>query len=148
MDLIQWKPFREVSRLRSEMDRLWDEYFGAGRRGLQPLEEAWLPAVDVSESEDKITVKAEIPGLEAKDIDISMSGDTLTIKGEKKTETEEKEENYHLVERSYGSFRRAMKIPATVDADKVEATYKNGVLTVVLPKKEEVKPKAIEIKAE
>ncbi len=148
MDLIQWKPFREVSRLRSEMDRLWDEYFGAGRRGLQPLEEAWLPAVDVSESEDKITVKAEIPGLEAKDIDISMSGDTLTIKGEKKTETEEKEENYHVVERSYGSFRRAMKLPALVDADRVEATYKNGVLTVVLPKKEEVKPKAIEIKAE
>jgi len=148
MDLIQWKPFREVSRLRNEMDRLWDEYFGAGRRGLQPLEEAWLPAVDVSESEDKITVKAEIPGLEAKDIDISMSGDTLTIKGEKKTETEEKEENYHVVERSYGSFRRVMKLPAMVDADKVEATYKNGVLTVVLPKKEEVKPKAIEIKAE
>ena len=148
MDLIQWKPFREVSRLRNEMDRLWDEYFGAGRRGLEPLEEAWLPAVDVSESEDKITVKAEIPGLEAKDIDISMSGDTLTIKGEKKTETEEKEENYHVVERSYGSFRRVMKLPAMVDADKVEATYKNGVLTVVLPKKEEVKPKAIEIKAE
>ncbi|MFW6123249.1 MAG: Hsp20/alpha crystallin family protein [Thermodesulfobacteriota bacterium] len=148
MDLIQWKPFREVSRLRNEMDRLWDEYFGAGRRGLQPLEEAWLPAVDVSESEDKITVKAEIPGLEAKDIDISMSGDTLTIKGEKKSEKEEKEENYHVVERSYGSFRRAMKLPALVDADQVEATYKNGVLTVVLPKKEEVKPKAIEIKAE
>jgi HSP20 family protein len=147
MDLIQWRPFREVSRLRSEMDRLWDEYFGAGRRALQPMEEAWLPAVDVSESEDKITVKAEIPGMEAKDIDISMSGDTLTIKGEKKTEKEEKEENYHLVERSYGSFRRAMKLPAVVDADKVEATYKNGVLTVVLPKKEEVKPKAIEIKA-
>jgi len=147
MDLIQWRPFREVSRLRNEMDRLWDEYFGAGRRALQPAEEAWLPAVDVSETEDKITVKAEIPGMEAKDIDISMSGDTLTIKGEKKTEKEEKEENYHLVERSYGSFRRAMKLPASVDADKVEATYKNGVLTVILPKKEEVKPKAIEIKA-
>jgi len=147
MDLVQWKPFREVSRLRSEMDRLWDEYFGSGRRALQPMEEAWLPAVDVSESEDKITVKAEIPGMEAKDIDISMSGDTLIIKGEKKTEREEKEENYHVVERSYGSFRRAVRLPASVDADKVEATYKNGVLTVILPKKEEVKPKAIEIKA-
>lgn len=147
MDLIQWKPFREVSRLRSEMDRLWDEYFGAGRRAFRPLEEEWLPAVDISESEDKITVKAEIPGMEAKDIDISMSGDTLTIKGEKKTEKEEKEENYHVVERSYGSFRRSMKLPAVVNADKVDATYKNGVLTVVLPKKEEVKPKAIEIKA-
>jgi len=147
MDLIQWRPFREVSRLRNEMDRLWDEYFGPGRRALRPLEEAWIPAVDVSETGDKITVKAEIPGMEAKDIEISMVGDTLTIKGEKKVEREEKEENYHMVERSYGSFSRAMKLPAVVDADKVEATYKNGVLTVVLPKKEEVKPKAIEIKA-
>ena len=147
MDLVQWRPFREVSRLRNEMDRLWDEYFGPGRRALQPMEEAWLPAVDVSETGDKITVKAEIPGMEAKDIEISMVGDTLTIKGEKKAEREEKDENYHLVERSYGSFSRAMKLPAVVDSDKVEATYKNGVLTVVLPKKEEVKPKAIEIKA-
>jgi HSP20 family protein len=147
MDLIQWKPFREVSRLRSEMDRLWDEYFGAGRRALQPLEEPWLPAVDVSETGEKITVTAEIPGMEAKDIDISIVGDTLVIKGEKKSEKEEKEENYHMVERSYGSFSRSMKLPAAVDADKVDATYKNGVLTVVLPKKEEVKPKAIEIKA-
>jgi HSP20 family protein len=130
------------------MDRLWDDYFGPGRRALRPLEEAWLPAVDVSETGDKITVKAEIPGMEAKDIEISMVGDTLTLKGEKKAEREEKEENYHMVERSYGSFSRTMKLPATVDADKVEATYKNGVLTVVLPKKEEVKPKAIEIKAD
>ena len=147
MELVQWRPFREVSRLRNEMDRLWDDYFGPGRRALQPMEEAWLPAVDVSETGDKITVKAEIPGMEAKDIEISMVGDTLTIKGEKKVEREEKEENYHMVERSYGSFSRAMKLPAVVDPDKVEATYKNGVLTVVLPKKEEVKPKAIEIKA-
>ncbi len=146
MDLVQWRPFREVSRLRSEMDRLWDEYFGSGRRALQPLEEAWMPAVDISETSDKITVKAEIPGMEAKDIDISMVGDTLTIKGEKKAEREEKDENFHLVERTYGSFSRSMKLPAAVDADKVEATYKNGVLTVVLPKKEEVKPKTIEIK--
>jgi HSP20 family protein len=147
MDLVQWRPFREVSRLRNEMDRLWDDYFGSGRRALQPMEEAWLPAVDVSETGDKVTVKAEIPGMEAKDIEISMVGDTLTIKGEKKVEREEKDENYHMVERSYGSFSRAMKLPAAVDADKVDATYKNGVLTVVLPKKEEVKPKAIEIKA-
>jgi HSP20 family protein len=147
MDLIQWRPFREVSRLRNEMDRLWDDYFGPGRRALRPMEEDWMPAVDVSETGDKITVKAEVPGMEAKDIEIAMVGDTMTIKGEKKLEREEKEENYHTVERSYGSFTRVMKLPATVDADKVEASYKNGVLTVVLPKKEEVKPKAIEIKA-
>jgi len=148
MDLIQWKPFREVTRLRQEMDRLWDEYFGPGRRALQPMEEAWMPAIDVSETGEKVIVKAEIPGMEANDIDISIVGDTLTIKGEKKTEREEKEENYHIVERSYGAFSRSMKLPAAVNADKVEATYKNGVLTVVCPKKEEVKPKTIEIKAE
>jgi len=147
MDLIQWRPFREVSRLRREMDRLWDEYFGPGRRAFEPMEGAWTPVVDVSETGDKITVKAEIPGLEAKDIDIAMVGDTLTIKGEKKTEREEKGENYHVVERSYGSFSRVLKLPAVVEAEKVEATYKNGVLTVVCPKKEGVKPKAIEIKS-
>jgi HSP20 family protein len=147
MDLIQWRPFREVTRLRNEMDRLWDDYFGPGRRAFRPLEEAWMPAVDVAEAADKITVKAEIPGMEAKDIEISMVGDTLSIKGEKKSEREEKDENYHMVERTYGSFNRTMKLPAAVDPDKVEATYKNGVLTVTLPKQEEVKPKAIEIKA-
>jgi HSP20 family protein len=148
MDLTVWKPFREVNRLRREMDRLWDDYFGAGRRGLQPMAEEWAPAVDVSETADKITVKAEVPGMEAKDIDIAVVGEVLTIKGEKKTEREDKTESYHMVERTYGSFSRALKLPAAVNADAIEATYKQGVLTVVCPKKEEVKPKAIEVKAE
>lgn len=145
-DITEWRPFREVSRLRREMDRLWEDFFGPGRRALQPLTEAWLPALDVSESGDKVTVKAEIPGMEAKDIEISVVGDTLTIKGEKKVEKEEKEESYHLMERSYGSFVRSIRMPAPVNADKIEASYKNGVLTITCPKKEEVKPKAIEIK--
>jgi HSP20 family protein len=146
MDLMEWKPFREVSRLRREMDRLWDDYFGAGRRGLRPLEAEWAPAVDVSETAEEVVVKAEVPGMEAKDIDISLSGDILTIKGEKKSEREETKENYHLVERSYGSFSRAIRLPAAVDADKIEARYEKGVLTVTCPKKELVKPKAITIK--
>jgi HSP20 family protein len=144
--LTEWKPFREVTRLRREMDRLWDEYFGPSRRALRPLEEEWLPAVDVSEAADKVTIKAEVPGLEAKDIDISIIGDTVTIKGEKKSEREETKENYHLVERSYGSFSRTLRLPAAVEADKVEATYKQGVLTITCPKRETVQPKAIEIK--
>lgn len=146
MDIMEWKPFREVSKLRSEMDRLWDDYFGSGRRAFKS--ETWVPSVDVSETDDKIVVKAEIPGMESKDIDISLSGDVLTIKGEKKSEREEKEENYHLVERSYGSFSRSLRLPVGVDGDKIEASYKQGVLTVTCPKKEEVKPKPIEIKAE
>ncbi len=146
-DITEWRPFREVSRLRREMDRLWEDFFGPGRRALQPMAETWLPAVDISESGDKITVKAEVPGMDAKDIEISMVGDTLTVKGEKKSEKEEKGENYHMVERGYGSFVRSFRLPAPVNADKIEANYKNGVLTITCPKKEEVKPKAIEIKA-
>jgi HSP20 family protein len=146
-DIVEWKPFREVSRLRREMDRLWDDFFGPGRKALRPMEMEWAPAVDVSETADQVVIKAEVPGMEAKDIDISLAGDVLTIKGEKKSEREEKKENYHLVERTYGSFSRSLKLPTAVDADKIEASYKQGVLTVSCPKKEEVKPKAIEIKA-
>jgi HSP20 family protein len=145
-DLKEWRPFREVTRLRSEMDRLWDDYFGSGRRGLQPLKPEFAPAVDVKESAEAIVVKAEVPGMDAKEINIAVTGDILTIKGEKKSEREEKEENYHLLERSYGSFSRAIKLPAAVDLDKIEAKYDQGVLTVTCPKTEAVKPKAIEIK--
>ena len=146
-DLMEWRPFREVTRLRREMDRLWDDYFGSGRRGLHPLQAEFAPAVDVTETAEAVVVKAEVPGMDAKDINISVAGEVLTIKGEKKSEREEKEENYHVVERSYGSFSRSMTLPAAVDVDKIEAKYDKGVLTVTCPKKEEVKPKAIEIKS-
>ncbi len=146
-DLMEWRPFREVSRLRREMDRLWDDYFGSGRRALKPMEGEFAPAVDVKETAEAVVVKAEVPGIEAKDINISVTGEVLTIKGEKQSEREEKEENYHLVERSYGSFSRSLVLPAAVDMDKIEAKYDKGVLTVTCPKKEAVKPKSIEIKA-
>ncbi len=146
-ELAKWEPFREVSRLRREMDRFWDDFFGPGPRGLmRPGSEEWTPAVDVAETPEKVTVKAEVPGMDPKNIDISLVGDVLTIKGEKKSEREETKENYHLVERSYGSFSRALRLPAAVDADKIEANYEKGVLTVSCPKTEPVKPKAIEIK--
>jgi HSP20 family protein len=93
-------------------------------------------------------VKAEVPGLEPKDIDISLSDGLLTIKGEKKQEREEKEENYHLVERSYGSFARSIRLPNEVQSDKIDASYKNGVLKIVLPKSEEAKKKEIKIKVQ
>jgi HSP20 family protein len=127
------------------MDRLWEDFFGPGPR-LRFWGEEWSPAVDVAESADKLTVKAEVPGIDPKNLDISLVGDLLTIKGEKKSEREEKKESYHLVERSYGSFSRAVRLPAAVDADKIEAQYEKGVLTVTCPKKEPVKPKAITIK--
>jgi len=145
-DLREWRPFREVTRLRREMDLLWDDYFGSGRRGLQPLQAEFAPAVDVKESAEAVVVKAEVPGIDAQDINISVTGDVLTIKGDKKSEREEKEANYHLVERHYGSFSRCLKLPAAVDLDNIAAKYDKGVLTVTCPKKEAAKPKAIEIK--
>src|SRR5208337_1250509 len=144
-EVVKWEPFGEVSRLRREMDRFWEEFFGPGplwRRG----GEEWSPAVDVAETPEKLTVKAEIPGIEPKNLMISLVGDLLTIKGEKKSEREETKENYHLVERSHGSFSRILRLPAAVDAGKIEAQYEKGVLTITCPKKEVVKPKAIAIK--
>ncbi len=145
-ELVKWEPFREVGRLRREMDRLWEDFFGPGPRMPRLWTEEWTPAVDVAETPEQVTVKAEMPGIDPKEIDISLVGDLLTVKGEKKSEREEKKENYQLVERSYGSFSRALRLPAAVDADKIEAKYDKGVLTITCPKKEPVKPKAITIK--
>ena len=145
-ELVKWEPFREVSRLRREMDRMWEDFFGP-KRAFWHWGEEWTPAVDVAESPDKVTVKAEVPGMDPKNIDISLVGDVLTIKGEKKSEREETKENYHVLERSYGSFSRALRLPAAVVAEKIEAQYDKGVLTVTCPKKEPVKPKAIKIKS-
>jgi HSP20 family protein len=152
-ELTTWKPFREVApfrdfeRMRRNMDRLWDSFFERGVRGADEDGE-WLPSLDVAETKDEIVVKAEVPGMDAKDIDISLSDGLLTIKGEKKQEREEKEENYHLVERSYGAFTRSIRLPKEVQSDKISASYKNGVLKVTLPKSEEAKKKEIKIKVE
>ncbi len=145
-EVVKGESFREVSRLRREMDRFWEDFFGLGpvTRGWG---EEWSPAVDVAETPEKLTVKAEVPGIEPKNLEISLAGDILTIKGEKKSEREETKENYHLVERSQGSFCRSLRLPAAVAADKIEAHYEKGVLTITCPKKEVVKPKAIAIKS-
>jgi len=147
-EITPFKPFRELERMRREMDRLWDSFFEErpGRKGAE--EKEWLPSLDVSETKKDIVVKAELPGIDPKDIDISLTNDLLTIKGEKKQEKEEKEENYHLFERSYGSFTRSIRLPREVQSDKINASYKNGVLKVTLPKSEEAKKKEIKIKVE
>jgi len=107
-----------------------------------------MPAIDLSETNNDIIMKAELPGIDPKDIDISLTNDLLTIKGEKKQEKEEKEEDYHLIERSYGSFIRSIRLPKDVQSDKISASYKNGILKVILPKSEEAKKKEIKIKVE
>ncbi len=143
-EITPWKPLRELSNLRREMEDFWENF--AGEREFLPMRGEWMPALDVSETKDSLIVKAEIPGMEPKDVDISLSGDLLTIKGEKKQKTEEKKENFHRIETRYGAFSRTIRVPVSVDSDKIEASYDNGVLKIVLPKKEEVKAKQIEIK--
>ena len=152
-ELAIWRPFGEISpfrdfeRMRRDMDRLWGSFFERGTlRGEDGRE--WLPSLDVAETKNEIVVKAEVPGLEPKDIDISLSDGVLTIKGEKKQEKEEKEENYHLIERSFGSFFRSIRLPNEVQSDKINASYKNGVLKIVLPKSEEAKKKEVKIKVQ
>jgi HSP20 family protein len=146
-DLVKWAPFREVSRLRDEMDRLWEDIFRP-QRILRPGGDEWIPAVDISDTADEVTVMVELPGMESKDISISLIGDVLIIRGEKKAEKERQGETFLLTERSYGSFVRSLRLPAEVEADKIEAIYKQGVLTIICPKKDQVKPRIIKIKAE
>ena len=153
-DLTTWKPLRELApfrdfeRMRKEMDRFWDSFLEGTmrRRGEDGTE--WFPSLDVSETKNELVVKAEIPGMDSKDIDISLSDGMLTIRGEKKQEKEEKEENYHFIERSYGTFSRSVSLPRDLKHDKISASYKDGVLRVVLPKSEEAKKKEIKIKVE
>ncbi len=147
-DLIPWKreerkvPVRQEERpaqsLQQEMNRLFDEFFTgfdlAPFRGFEGTWNAFRPSVDVVETDKEIKVSAELPGLDEKQIDVSLSRDALTIKGEKKEEQEQKGENYYRLERSYGNFQRTIPLPCEVETDDVDATFKNGVLTIKLPK--------------
>ena len=146
MELIPWKPFgRELSTFRREMDDLFGRFFG-GFPLTSRMAEEWAPSVDVSETKDSFVVKAELPGLEANDVNVSISEDMLTIKGEKKKEEEEKDEHHHYVERYYGSFQRTFQLPSSVKAEKIDASFDKGVLKITLPKKPEARKKEIEVK--
>lgn len=138
-------PWTEGS-LRKEMDRLFERFFEPAWRDMPTLGE-WSPTVDVSEDKDTVTVKAELPGVEQKDIVVSLQEGMLMIKGEKRAEKEEKDKRYHRVERSYGAFYRSVQLPSAVDAGKVAATFKDGVVTITLPKAPEAKGTTIPIKA-
>jgi HSP20 family protein len=141
--ITPWRPFRELE----EWERRFDDLFGRPLWRLPVDERGWMPAVDVFEKEDRFVVKAELPGMKEDDIDVSVVGDTLSIKGEKKTEAEIKDEDYYRCERSYGSFYRSIPIPSNVDANKIEASFEDGVLEVTLPKSAKVKPKKIAVSA-
>jgi HSP20 family protein len=135
-----------MTTLRKDVDRLFERFFEPGWPEMPTLGE-WQPTVDVTEDKDTVIVKAELPGVEQKDIAVSLQEGVLTIKGEKQAEKEEKDKRYHRVERSYGAFVRSIRLPAAVDAAKVTASFKDGVVTIALPKSPEAKGTTIPVKA-
>ena len=143
-NLIRWDPLREVSEVRSLMDRAFDDFFSRS-----PITYDGIGSIDVNllQTDDDIIVKASIPGVKPEDINISISGDTLTLRGEVKEDQEYKDVNYHIREMRQGSFSRTMTLPVKVDSDKAKAEFENGILSLTMPKAEEVKPKTITIKA-
>lgn len=160
MSLIPWRnkqegqslsrPETNISRFRSEMDRLFDRFFQTpwdfDLPELFGRQDAWGPRIDLAESDKEVTVRVELPGVDPEDVDINVSGNVLTLHGEKKQEHEEKKQDYHYMERRYGSFHRSVQLPNSVDADKVDATYKKGILTVTLAKRPEALPRKIKVK--
>ena len=145
-NLIPWRNVKDLDGLKKEMDDLFERFFD-WRPSLRLRDKGtWMPLIDLSETPKEIVVKAEVPGMEKEDIDISLEGKILTIRGEKKTEHEEKDENVHRLERKYGSFFRSIELPMDVDAEKVNATYKKGVLELKLPKVKSQTAKKIQVK--
>jgi HSP20 family protein len=146
-NIVRWEPFRDLISLREAMDRLFEESFIRPRTGwLAPLGAEAL-AVDVYETDQDVVVKSSVPGIKPEDIDITITGDTLTIKGETKAEEKVEKSNYIRQERRYGAFSRSLTLPTTIVAEKAKAEFEDGVLTLTLPKAEEVKPKTIKVKA-
>ncbi|MFZ5762434.1 MAG: Hsp20/alpha crystallin family protein [Thermodesulfobacteriota bacterium] len=144
MELMPWKPLGDLRSLRREMDDLWGRFL-EGRPFGALLSQGWAPSADISETKDKVIVKIDLPGFEAADVQLSISGDLLTVKGEKKQEQEEKDEHHHYVERSYGAFQRTFRLPVEIDSDKVQARFDKGVLRITLPKTARAKKKEIKV---
>jgi HSP20 family protein len=140
-------PWSGLSTMKTEMDRMLDRFWEGDFPALPAMGD-WAPALDVSETKDAVMIKAEVPGMDAADINLSLHDQTLTLKGEKRQEKEEKEEHFYRIERMCGAFVRTVRLPATVDGSKVTAGFKNGLLTVRLPKAPAAKGTTIPIKAE
>lgn len=145
MAIIRWDSFRDMNMLREKMNRLFEDAFTGRGEEREIATSTWSPAVDIFENENELVLTAEIPGIDEKDLEIKIEDNTLTLKGERKFEKETKEENYHRIERSYGSFYRAFTLPHSVDAEKVQAEHENGVLKISMPKRQELKPRTVRI---
>ncbi len=145
-NITRWDPFRSVSTLQEQVSRLFEDSFFRTRADESSLS-AWTPSVDIYEDGDQLVIKADLPDVNEKDIDIRLENDTLSIRRERKFEKKVSEENYLRVERAYGTFCRSFALPSTVNAEQINAEYRNGVLTVTLPKREESKPRQIKVTA-
>ncbi len=141
--LQRWDPLRDLARMQDEVARLFDDRY-ANRTAGESV--GWTPSCDIFEDEEAVTLRFELAGVDPKDVDIRFENGVLTLRGERKLDREEKRENYHRVEMSYGTFTRSFSLPGTIDAEKIRAESKSGVLSVVLPKRPEAKPKAIQVK--
>ena len=145
MAIVKYNPLRELRTMQEQMNRLLNLSWNHDLSGEDMRDGIWQPAVDIYETEESIVIKAELPDVDQKDIDVRIEDNTLTLKGERKHEGEVKKENYHRIERYFGTFQRSFSLPATIDQEKVSAVCERGVLTITLPKKEEIKPKQINI---
>lgn len=146
MNLIRYNPARDLWHIRDEMDKMFNQFAARPFDSEETPEVDWSPRVDITENENSYIVKAELAGLTRDDVKITMKEDILTIRGEKKAETKSENENAHICERRYGRFMRAFRLSSSVNSKKIDATFKDGILTMNLPKAEDAKPKEIEIK--
>ena len=145
MAIIRWDPFRDLITLREKMNRLFEDAVTSRGEERDMMSSTWTPSVDVYETDKALVMTAEIPGIEENDIEIKIETNTLTLKGERKFEEETKEENYHRIERAYGSFYRSFSLPHYVDHDKIEAEHENGVLKITMPKKKELEHRKVKV---
>jgi HSP20 family protein len=146
--LTQWEPARELTRLRDDFERLFDDWPRFLLRTVgqeEGLRGSWMPAVDIRETKDAIEVIAELPGIDAKNVDVSVQENVLSIRGERTREEVREDETVHRIEREYGFFERSFTLPRSADPEKINAAYKDGVLSVTVPKREESKPKAVKV---
>ncbi len=147
MNVIKYDPFRELRSLQDEMNRLFMSNYSRGSNQEGFTSGAWNPQVDIFENKDQIVLEAELPGLKPEEVDISIENNVLTLHGERKFEKKDENDNFHRVERSYGSFTRSFTLPPTVSSENAQADFENGILRLTLAKREEAKPRRIEIKA-
>ncbi len=145
MTLVPWDPFRNLISLQDRMNRLFEESLQRGHGSERLDRGAWMPAVDIYETDNEIILSAELPGMEEKDVDVEVQGNVLTLKGERTVDSGVKQESFHRLERAYGSFSRSFTLPQTVDQSAISASYNRGVLEIKMPKTEKAQPQQIKI---